>query len=78
MGKLKEGVTYIYERDGGTVYAREFGSSPETRKVIGMDYPVNRHINWTDVMVVAKTNPALQKALDNVIMLYKLSKEKYE
>jgi hypothetical protein len=76
MGKLKEGATYIYERDGGTIYAREFGSSE--RRVIGMDYPVVEPINWHDVMIVAKTNPALQQAVDRVIMLYKLSKERYE
>ena len=74
MGTLKEGVSYIYERDKGVVYAREFGSSE--KRVIGMDYPVNETVNWHDVMVVAKTNPALQTALDRVIMLYKLSKEK--
>lgn len=75
MGKLKEGATYIYERDNGTVYARELGTDPSTRKVIGMDYPVTDPINWHDVMVVAKTNPALQNAIDSAILLYKLSKE---
>jgi len=75
MGKLKEGATYIYERDRGTVYMRELGSDPSTRKVAGMDYPVTEQINWHDVMVVAKTNPALQNALDSAILLYKLSKE---
>lgn len=73
MGKLKEGASYIYERDNGVVYAREFGSSE--KRVIGMDYPVTDHVNWHDVMVVAKTNPALQHALNRAIMLYKLSKE---
>lgn len=73
MGTLKPGATYIYERDKGTTYAREFGSSE--KRVIGMDYPVTDAVNWHDVMVVAKTNPALQKALDRAIMLYKLSKE---
>lgn len=76
MGKLVPGASYIYERDGDTVYAREFGSTERT--VIGMDYPVTQPINWHDVMIVAKTNPALQHAVDNVIMLYKLSKEAYE
>jgi hypothetical protein len=41
MGNLKPGVTYIYERSGGTVYAREFGSDPSTRQVVGWDY--NKH-----------------------------------
>jgi hypothetical protein len=73
MGTLKEGATYIYERDKGVVYAREFGSAE--KKVIGMDYPVNETVNWHDVAIVAKSNPALQHTLDRAIMLYKLSKE---
>lgn len=76
MGKLVPGASYIYERDGDTIYARQFGSTE--RIVVGMDYPVTENINWHDVVIVAKTNPALQKAVDNVIMLYKLSKEQYE
>lgn len=75
MGKLKEGATYIYERDRGTVYMREMGADPATRHVAGMDYPVTEQINWHDVMVVAKTNPALQNAIDSAILLYKLTKE---
>ena len=74
MGSLVPGATYIYERDGDTVYARELGSS--TRKVIGMDYPIHDPINWHDVEIVAKTNPALQHALERVKMIYKLSKDK--
>lgn len=73
MGTLKPGAQYIYERDGAVTYAREFGSSE--KKVIGVDYPVNEMVNWHDVMVVAKTNPALQHTLNRAIMLYKLSKE---
>lgn len=76
MGKLKEGVSYIYERNGAVTYAREFGSSE--RFVIGIDYPLNESVNWHDVEQTAKANPALQSALDRAIMLYKLSKEKYE
>ena len=38
MGKLKEDATYIYERDNGVVYAREFGADPSTRQVHGWDY----------------------------------------
>lgn len=73
MGKLKEGATYIYERDGAITYAREFGASE--RQLIGMDYPITETVNWHDVMAVAKTNKALQTALHHAIMLYKLSKE---
>lgn len=38
MGSLKPGATYIYERDGNTVYAREFGADPSTRQVHGWTY----------------------------------------
>ena len=38
MGSLKPGAQYIYERDKGVTYAREFGAAPETRQVIGWDY----------------------------------------
>lgn len=38
MGSLKTGATYIYERNGDTVYARETGSDPSTRIVVGYDY----------------------------------------
>jgi hypothetical protein len=74
MGSLVPGATYIYERDGDTIYARELGSN--TRKVIGMDYPVTDPTNWHDVEIVAKTNPALQRALERAKMIYKLSKDK--
>ena len=39
MGQLKPGVTYIYERANGIIYAREFNAHPSTRKVIGYDNP---------------------------------------
>jgi hypothetical protein len=87
MGSLKPGATYIYERNGGTVYAREFGDPPESRKEIGHYYdsrtsdgrPLHDHIMdsklWGEIHREAKTNPTLQKALDRAIMIYKLSKD---
>ena len=88
MGNLKPGATYIYERDKGTVYAREFGADPSTRQEIGYDFdprtddgrPLHDHIMdskmWGEIRREAKTNPTLQKALDRAIMIYKLSKDK--
>jgi hypothetical protein len=88
MGSLKPDATYIYERNGGTVYARESGADPSTRKEIGWDYdprtndgrPLFEHIQesklWGEIHREAKTNPTLQKALDRAIMIYKLSKDK--
>jgi hypothetical protein len=89
MGTLKPGATYIYERTGDEVYAREFGETD--RKLIGYDHkhvdirtsdgrPLRDHIledkMWGEIRRMALTNPALQKALDRAIMIYRLSKDK--
>jgi hypothetical protein len=88
MGSLKPGVTYVYERDKGTVYAREVSADPSTRVEVGYNYdprtddgrPLHDHIMdskmWGEIRREAKTNITLQKALDRVIMIYKLSKDK--
>ena len=83
MGNLKAGAKYIYERDGDTVFRREFGSSD--REVVGYDYrtndgrPLHDHIMedkmWGEIRRMAKSNPSLQSELDRVIMLYLLLKE---
>jgi hypothetical protein len=44
MGSLKPDTTYIYERVGNEVYARESGSDPSTRRLIGYGYdPITGH-----------------------------------
>ena len=44
MGTLKPGATYIYERVGNEVYAREAGADPSTRELMGYGYdPVSGH-----------------------------------
>jgi hypothetical protein len=86
MGTLTPGATYIYERNGGTVYAREAGADPSTRREIGWDYdprtndgrPLHDHIIdsklWGAIHRAAKTNPTLQDSLNQVIEIYQLSK----
>lgn len=90
MGTLKPGATYIYERNGEEIYAREFGETE--RKLIGYQYenkidprttdgrPLYEHLRedkmWGEIRREAKTNPALQKALDRAILVYRLSKDK--
>jgi hypothetical protein len=82
MGQLTPGATYIYERVGETVFRREFGGTE--REVVGYDHrtsdgrPLNEHIMdakmWGEIRRAAPSNPALQDALDRVIMIYNLSK----
>lgn len=86
MGRLNPGATYIYERVGGTVFAREFES--DERIVIGQDFDskdasiyqriATDYIEdklWYDIREAAKTNASLQEALDRVKILYHLSKD---
>jgi hypothetical protein len=85
MGQLKPGVTYIYERNGDTVFRREFGADLSTRQVMGYDYrtsdgrPLHDHLMdskmWGEIRRAAKTNPTLQDAVDRVIMIYQLTKQ---
>jgi hypothetical protein len=84
MGQLKPDATYIYERNGDTVFRREFGADPSTREVMGYDYrtsdgkPLHDHMKedqlWGEIRRAAQTNPTLQDAVDRVIMIYQLSK----
>jgi len=89
MGTLTPGVTYIYERNGEEIYAREMGKTERT--MIGYQYqnkvdprtndgrPLHEHISeeklWGEIRRAASTNPALQKALDRAVMIYRLSKD---
>jgi hypothetical protein len=91
MGSLTPGATYIYERNGDEVYARELGQSD--RKLIGYQYemenksdprtndgrPLREHIKedqlWGNIRRAAKTNSALHEALERAIIIYHLSKD---
>ena len=91
MGSLKPGATYIYERQGGTVYAREMGAPADTRFAIGWDWEPETNPSrvrganasdileaqlWYKIKEASLTNPALQDAIERVKLLYYLSKEK--
>ena len=90
MGTLKPGATYIYERNGDEIYARETGKTE--RVLVGYEHtpdprtsdgrPLRDHIledkMWGEIRRMAPTNPALQKALDRAIMIYRLSKDNPE
>lgn len=88
MGNLKPGATYTYEHRDGIVYATESGTTEKL--TVGWDYdprtsdgrPLRDHIMdsklWGDIHRAAKTNSALQEALERVIILYHLSKENGE
>jgi len=88
MGSRKPSATYVHERNGKVVYAREFGALPETRQVVDWEYdPENTEFKtwskkfideytWNDILLTADKTPALQDALERVKVIYYLTKEK--
>jgi methyl coenzyme M reductase alpha subunit len=92
MGTLTPGATYIYERNGEEIYAREVGAPVQSRKLVGYQYqnekdprtpdgrPLYEHIKedrlWGEIRREARTNPTLQKAIEQCIIIYHLSKNK--
>jgi hypothetical protein len=88
MGSLKPGATYIYERNGDEIYAREFGETDRT--LIGYKHevpdprtsdgrPLREHLKedqlWGEIRRAARTNSALHDALERAIIIYHLSKD---
>jgi hypothetical protein len=86
MGSLTPGATFIYERVGDEIYARESGAVERTLVGYNQKYdprttdgrPLREHLLedklWGNIRRAAQTNPALQDALDRAIMIYNLSK----
>ena len=90
MGQLKPGVKYIYERQGGVVYAREHGAPTSQRVEIGWDWEVEDNPSrvkgasidsirenqlWYKIREASMSNPALQEAIERVKILYYLSQK---
>lgn len=80
MGSLKPDATYIYEHVNGITYAREQGKTErfEIGRTIereNLEQDLKESQLWGNIKRAAKTNPALQEALDRVKLLYELSKK---
>jgi hypothetical protein len=80
MGSLKPGATYIYERVGGIIYAREFGETK--RRVIGYASD-DDHVSASskrllseinEVVKMCETDPAMQAMLEQLFVMYNLKK----
>jgi len=81
MGTLTPGVTYIYERADGIIYAREFGKTE--RKIVGYEsgedynpYTTNKRMltEINEVVKMCETDPAMRELLDQLFVLYNLKK----
>ena len=80
MGSLKPGATYIYERAGGIIYAREFGETK--RRVVGYEgsddtvsASSKRLISeMNEVLKMCETDPAMKSMLEQLFVMYNLKK----
>lgn len=82
MGSLKPGATYIYERAGSVIYAREFGADPSTRRVVGYendDHQISASSKrmlseLNEVVKMCELDPAMKELLDQLLVMYNLKK----
>jgi hypothetical protein len=77
MGTLNPGVTYIYERVAGSIFAREFGKSE--RKLVGYATDVSPDMQMlrseiNQVLIMCESDPAMRELLDQLFVLYNLKK----
>jgi hypothetical protein len=82
MGSLKPGATYIYERSGSAITAREFGADISTRRVVGYESD-DGHISASSKRMMSELNevgkmcesdPAMQTLLEQLFVMYNLKK----
>ena len=80
MSQLEPGAAYVYEREGGRIYARRVGTTE--RILIGEDFLEDIQARrtalakeWEPIVLAAEQNPALQEAIDRVKILYALTRE---
>lgn len=68
-------MKYIYESpdSGQTIYQRVHGSS-EKELIQSPPYNPYRDIDWNHLIELAQDKPALKYALDQLTIIYKLSK----
>ena len=77
--EIKPGVTYIYESDGGRIYAREFGSTE--RHIVGYTHGQEEkqqrryYMNqMNEILTMAESDPAMKELLDQLFVLYNLKR----
>ena len=79
VNKITEAVIYESPDGGETVYVREFGGTQrqlhsESPRAVSLREQLEEDKLWGNIRRAAKTNPTLQRALDEAILIYNLSK----
>lgn len=77
--KITEAVIYESPDGGETVYVREFGGEQkqlhsQSPRAVSLHEQIKEDQLWGQIRRAAKTNPTLQRALDEAILIYTLSK----
>lgn len=81
VNKITEYSIFESPDGGETVYARLPGRSDrikisESNRIRNLRQDMTETELWLDIRQTAKTNAVLQEAMDRVILLYHLSKDK--
>jgi hypothetical protein len=81
VSKITEAVIYESPDGGETIYVRKSGEPPNMRQLhsesdvaMALRKKVHDEELWSNIRLAAKSNPTLQRALDEAIMIYNLSK----
>ena len=79
VNKITEAVIYESPDGGETVYVREHGSTQrqlysQSPRARGLVEQLEEDKLWGEIRRAAKTNPAIQDALEQVKVIYHLSK----
>ena len=82
MGSLTPNASLVYEHVDGITFARERGAPVSSRVEVGRTYDrmkLDEQLKddqlWGNIRRAALTNPALQEAIDRVIIVYELSRQ---
>lgn len=79
VDKITEAVIYESPDGGKTVYVRNMGDGhrrlhSQTEEAKHLMDLLEEDKLWGNIRRAAKTNPTLKQAMDEIVMLYKLSK----
>jgi hypothetical protein len=79
VSKITEAVIYESPDGGETVYIRKPGEAhrelhSQSEEKRSLMQQLNEDKLWGDIRRAARTNPTLQRALDEAILIYQLSK----
>lgn len=79
ISKITEAIIYESPDGGETIYVRESGSAQrqlhsESPRAADLHAQLKEDQLWGQIRRAAKTNPTLQRALDEAVLIYTLSK----